>query len=163
MDDGHTMFFVMDRLYPDRHPGPGVFWTPDPEARIETTNTTDWFGRFRSAFPRGTDYGLDRQMQRTEHNMWGFTGIMGVQTQDQAVTESMGSVLDRSREHLGTADVMVMRIRQRLLDVVRAYANDKLTPPGLDDPSVYRVLPVTCTLPDDADWLAATEELRASN
>jgi phthalate 4,5-dioxygenase oxygenase subunit len=162
MDDSHTMFFVMDRAYPERQPAPGVFWTSDPAARIETSNTTDWFGRFRSAFHREDDYGLDRDMQRTDHTMWGFSGIVGVQTQDQSVTESMGSLLDRSKEHLGTADVMVIRIRQRLLDVVRAHADEKLTPPGLDNPDVYRTRPVSCTLPVEADWLEATEGLRAS-
>jgi hypothetical protein len=74
----------------------------------------------------------------------------------------MGSLLDRANEHLGTADIMVMRIRQRLLDVVRAHGSEKLVPPGLDDPEVYRTRPVGCTLPVDADWLAATEALRAS-
>jgi phenylpropionate dioxygenase-like ring-hydroxylating dioxygenase large terminal subunit len=161
MDDTHTMFFVMDRAYPERQPAEGVFWTSDPAAKILPTNTTDWFGRFRSAFPSTEDYLIDREMQRNDHSMWGFTGITGVQTQDQAVTESMGDTLDRTREHLGTSDVMVIKIRLRLMAAVRAYLEDHVVPPGVDDPDVYRTRPVACTLPEDADWLEATEALRS--
>jgi phthalate 4,5-dioxygenase len=160
MDDTHTMFFVMDRANENRPGGEGIFWTSDPEAKILPTNTTDWFGRFRTNHSRDDDHGLDRQLQREDHSMWGFTGIVGVQTQDQAVTESMGGVLDRSGEHVGVADIMILRIRRRLIDALHDYVDHKTPPPGLDDPSVYRTRPVAVRLPEDADWLAGTEAAR---
>jgi phenylpropionate dioxygenase-like ring-hydroxylating dioxygenase large terminal subunit len=161
MDDTHTMFFVMDRAYPGRPTGEGIFWSSDPEARVLSYNTSHWFGRFRSAYQAEDDYELDRQRQREDHSMWGFTGIIGVQTQDQAVTESMGGVLDRTIEHVGAADVMVLQLRRRLLDVVRMHAAGDEPPPGVDDPDVYQTRSAAIRLPVGVDWLRATESARA--
>jgi hypothetical protein len=44
-----------------------------------------------------------------------FTGIPGIHTQDQAITESMGTIYDRTQEHLGSSDAMVIRVRRRLM------------------------------------------------
>ena len=52
---------------------------------------------FRSLRNRQNNYLLDRKVQKTES----FTGIDGINTQDRAIQESMGAVVDRSREHLG--------------------------------------------------------------
>ena len=52
---------------------------------------------FRSRRNRENNYLLDRQVQKTES----FTGIDGINTQDRAIQESMGAIVDRSREHLG--------------------------------------------------------------
>ena len=43
------------------------------------------------------NYLLDREVQKTET----FTGIDGINAQDRAMQESMGRVVDRSKEHLG--------------------------------------------------------------
>ena len=63
-------------------------------------------------------------------------------------------------EHLGAADVMVIRVRRRLLEAVRALARDGATPPGIEHPEAYRVRSGSAFLPDGVDWLEATEELR---
>jgi hypothetical protein len=52
-----------------------------------------------------------------------FTGIAGVSRQDQAVTNGIGAIYDRSKEHLGSSDAMIMRVRRRLLNVVREFAD----------------------------------------
>lgn len=63
-------------------------------------------------------------------NMWGqeratmesgesFTGLPGVQVEDFAAQESMGPIVDRSREHLGSSDIAVIRMRRLMLDAVR--------------------------------------------
>ena len=49
-----------------------------------------------------------------------FTGIPSVRLQDDAVITSMGPILDRTREHLGTADAAVIRVRRRMLEAARA-------------------------------------------
>ena len=43
---------------------------------------------------RGNDYQIDRDKQRRSED---YTGIPGIHTQDQAITESMGPIYDRSR------------------------------------------------------------------
>src|SRR4030095_9799951 len=50
-------------------------------------------------------YLLDRERQRSVS----YTGIVGVGNQDRAVTESMGPIYDRTKEHLGTTDLAIVR------------------------------------------------------
>jgi phthalate 4,5-dioxygenase len=72
----------------------------------------------------------------------------------------MGPIYDRSKERLGTSDVMVIRIRRRLLEAARALDERDVTPPGVDSPQVYGVRSGGVILPEGADWLAETAELR---
>src|SRR5439155_3353455 len=89
---------------------------PRPGAFAFRPDTTDWFGKFRLVQSKDNDYLIDREAQRTES----FTGIAGIHQQDQAVTESMGPIYDRTQEHLGTSDAMVIRTRRRVLSAARA-------------------------------------------
>jgi hypothetical protein len=57
--------------------------------------------------------------------------------QDQAMTESMGAIINRSDEHLMESDLMVARSRRRLLKVARAFNDDGIVPPGVDDHQAY--------------------------
>jgi len=117
---------------------------------------SDWLGKFRLAQHKDNDYLIDREAQRTTS----FTGIAGIHQQDQAVTESMGPIYDRSQEHLGTSDAMVIRTRRRVLNAARALRDSGATPPGVDNPEVYRHRSGGVVLPRDADWLEATKGLR---
>ena len=119
-------------------------------------DSPDWLGKFRLAQHKDNDYLIDREAQRTTS----FTGIAGIHQQDQAVTESMGPIYDRSQEHLGTSDAMVIRTRRRVLNATRALRDSAATPPGVDNPEVYRHRSGGVVLPRDADWLEATKGLR---
>jgi phenylpropionate dioxygenase-like ring-hydroxylating dioxygenase large terminal subunit len=119
-------------------------------------STTDWLGRFRLAQNKENDYLIDRQAQRRES----FTGIAGIHQQDQAVTESMGPIIDRTQEHLGSSDAMIIRTRRRVLAAARALHEGGAVPPGVDDPAVYRHRSGGVILPRSADWREATRELR---
>jgi hypothetical protein len=79
--------------------------------------------------------------------------------QDGAIQETMGGILDRSIEHLGTADAMIIRVRRRLLAAVDEYVANGTIPPGVDTPQAYRRRGVQLTLPEGANWLEATEAL----
>ena len=61
------------------------------------------------------DFLIDRAMQRTVN----FTGIWGVNEQDRGLQEGMGRIVDRSREHLGTADQATIAGRRALLRMAR--------------------------------------------
>jgi len=119
-------------------------------------DTPDWLGKFRLTQHKDNDYLIDRKAQRTES----FTGIAGIHQQDQAVTESMGPIYDRTQEHLGTSDAMVIRTRRRVINAARALRDNAVTPPGVDNPAVYRHRSGGVILPRDADWLEATKGLR---
>jgi hypothetical protein len=150
MDDTHTMFFSMTKraLGVQRATQRGLELLP---------NTTDWYGRFRMESNAGNDYRIDRAAQRSKAE---YTGIPGVHTQDQAVTESMGAIYDRSQEHLGASDAMVIRVRRRLLETARALAEHGRVPYSAEHPEVYRQRSGGILLPEGADWVAATQDLR---
>ncbi|MBV9579259.1 MAG: hypothetical protein JO057_11790 [Chloroflexi bacterium] len=95
-----------------------------------------------------------------ERSLQSYTGLSSVHLEDLAITESMGTLLDRSAEHLGTSDVMVIRTRRRLMAAATALRERGEVPPGADNPLVYRTRSGSAFLPKDADWIAATEDLR---
>jgi len=102
---------------------------------------------------RQNDWLIDREMQRTIN----FTGIPGVNTQDLAAQESMGPIVNRAREHLGSADQAIILLRHILLDVVKD-VREGLDPPGVDT-STYRGLrPVDVVLPHGVRWQEAIED-----
>jgi phthalate 4,5-dioxygenase oxygenase subunit len=57
------------------------------------------------------DYLIDRDAQKADS----FTGIEGIQAQDMAVQESMGPIVDRTQEHLGTSDTAIIVVRRLLM------------------------------------------------
>jgi hypothetical protein len=97
--------------------------------------TTDWLGRWVPEQGLHNDYFVDREAQRSGRI---FSGIANIAMQDQAVTESMGEVTDRAREHLVGSDVMIVRTRRRLLQAARDFAAKGELPPGVLDPCIYR-------------------------
>jgi phenylpropionate dioxygenase-like ring-hydroxylating dioxygenase large terminal subunit len=98
-------------------------------------NTTDWLGRWRLAANSDNDWGIDRASQ--QDNVI-YSGIESIHLQDQAVTESMGPILDRSFEHLGPSDQMITRTRRRLLMAARGLRDKRTPPPGVEDVEVFR-------------------------
>jgi nitrite reductase/ring-hydroxylating ferredoxin subunit len=116
---------------------------------------------FRSHRNRGNNYLLDRRVQKTET----FTGIDGVNTQDRAVQEGMGAIVDRSQEHLGPADKAIIQARRLLLQAVKT-VQDGGTPRGIK-PTYYSLRAAEGVVPREADWrtilapeLPATEILQ---
>jgi hypothetical protein len=72
----------------------------------------------------------------------------------------MGTIYDRSREHLGTTDQLIIRTRRRMLAAAKAHRDNGVVPPGVDDPEVYRHRSGGVILPRNVDWWAATKDLR---
>ena len=159
VDDNHTMFMSMSirntnssmaRKTTDGQPIAGL-----GGARSMLPNGTGWLERFRFESNRANDYNLDRESQRNKT----FTGISGIHMQDQAITESMAPIVDRTHERLGTSDTMIIKTRQRLINAARAL-QEGVPAPAADNPELYQVRSGGAILPRDADWLEATEELR---
>ncbi len=78
---------------------------------------------------RENDYGLDRDVQRS--NL--FSGIGSVWLQDRAVTEGMGSILDRTEERLVSSDAPIVHVRRSLIAAARALEADGIQPPPESD------------------------------
>jgi phthalate 4,5-dioxygenase len=96
-------------------------------------------------------FAMDAEARHTKS----FTGIPGVRLQDSAVIWSMGPIMNRPGEHLGTADAAIIRVRRRLLEATKALRDQGTRPPGADDASVYTVRSCLTVLPPEANWLDA--------
>src|SRR5262249_16015647 len=69
---------------------------------------------FRPVRNRDNQYLIDRDLQRSTT----MTGIHGFAAQDQALQESMGTLVDRTRERLGTSDTAIIATRRPLLSAM---------------------------------------------
>ena len=98
------------------------------------------------------------------HNHWGFNaeeqqsrtylgmGEDDINVHDQWACESMGAIQDRTREHLGTTDKVIMANRRMLLQAMDTVEQGG-TPPGIADPA----LAPNITGPDTVDGIAPAE------
>jgi len=120
-------------------------------------DSTDWYGRFRFQANAKNDFHIDRDKQRGGTS---YTGIPSVSLEDHAVTESMGPIYDRTSEHLGSSDAMIIRTRRRLMAAAAAVRDRGSIPPGVDQPEAYRLRSGGVVLPDGADWFQATLPLQ---
>jgi phthalate 4,5-dioxygenase len=136
VDDTHTMFYFFKYRY------------DAPITAEERVQHEIWSGfrmgvdvvdaiDFRHVQKRENNWMQDRaRMQRGET----WTGISGVNMEDIAVEESMGAIFDRTKEHLGTSDIAVIRMRRLLIDSARALAERGEPPVGVAQPVDYRRL-----------------------
>jgi phenylpropionate dioxygenase-like ring-hydroxylating dioxygenase large terminal subunit len=136
--------------------------TNEPQAqgalRTYMPQGTGWLDRFVIQQSGANDYLIDREVQKTSS----YTGIPGVRQQDMAMTESMGPIMDRTNEHLGTSDSMIIKARRRWLAAARALAEHGVVPPGVDEPQLYHQRSGEVILPRNVDWWDGTRELRES-
>lgn len=104
-------------------------------------------GTFKLKANVSNDYFIDRQMQKTKT----FTGIAGVNTQDYALQEGMGAIVDRSLENLGTSDRAIVAMRRLMLRSIDGVAAGE-EPPGLDPLIHGKVRPHDNYLDAGQDW-----------
>ena len=153
VDDEHTIFWnfqVSDTpisaeqrtaLFERQRMRPGV--DLDEQLRPAGNRDNRWL-QDRAAMRRGESH----------------TGIFTVGREDFAVQESMGPILDRSKEHLGVSDTAVIRFRRLMLDAARRVQAGE-TPPGLGEPiDLGHVRSEEEMLPIDADWHAIGKDAR---
>jgi hypothetical protein len=93
----------------------------------EDSSKRDFVGAdYRKLRNARNNYLQDRQVQKTVN----FTGIEEFLNQDACATESMGPIVDRTKEHLGVSDSYLIQVRRFLLKAVRDVQAGK-QPPGL--------------------------------
>ena len=92
----------------------------------------------------------DRQAMADGH----WSGIIdrGNAYEDFAVQESMGPIVDRSKEYLGTCDRVIYRARRLLLDAVKKHRETgELSFTG-EDVDFASIRAVSFAFPSEADW-----------
>ncbi len=153
MDDEHCMFVGFESLTYSRMEQRTSMSGVHIRDNLQP-NETGWYGRYRMVECEENDYQIDRELQRTKS----FTGIDGIHTQDQTVTESMGGIVDRSWENLAPSDIAIARHRRMLLAAVQAFQNG-VRPPSADDAKLYaEVRGGYYTTTEPGDWLAQHRE-----
>jgi phthalate 4,5-dioxygenase len=142
LDDTHTMFYYlwwkhgsssMARTRPPLKGGKPI-GGDEPNSEF-LPNTTDWLGRWRLAANKNNDWLIDREAQRRNTI---YSGVQNLHLQDQAITESMGPIVDHTLEHLAPSDHMITRTRRRLLMAARALRDRGAPPPGAEGADVFR-------------------------
>jgi len=123
---------------------PGTFRFPDG-TEIDTLLPT---------YRRSNRYGLDREVQRKVS----FSGMPFIPTQDQAMTEGMGYVCDRTQEHLGTTDLTIIHMRRLMLKLVNDLENG-IEPFAASRPELYRVRPLD-VVSDNSELPLVLEEFQ---
>jgi len=101
---------------------------------------------FRKVSNTDNQWRIDRQLQKTEI----YSGIEGINTQDHAVQESMGRIVDRSREHLMNTDKAVVTARMLLQKAVATVQKGD-DPPGVG-PSYYGARAIEDLVPRGVAW-----------
>src|SRR5947199_1885354 len=86
-------------------------------------------GTFRPLANRDNDYLIDRAAQKAGRT---FSGVEGIAMQDASLQESMGPIVDRTKENLVSTDNGIIMARHRLLRAVKASTDQGLTPPRVD-------------------------------
>jgi phthalate 4,5-dioxygenase oxygenase subunit len=111
-------------------------------------------GTYRPRANKDNDYLMDRVAQRSGEF---FSGIRGIAIQDSSLQESMGPVVDRSKERLVSSDAGIMKARQKLRKAAVALQENGTVPAGVD-PVHHRVRSAAVVLPRDVAFIEATRE-----
>ena len=111
-------------------------------------------GTFRPLANRDNDYLIDRAGQKAGRT---FSGVEGIAMQDASLQESMGPIVDRTKENLVSTDNGIIMARHRLLRALKAYTDKGVVPPGVD-PGHQRVRSAAIVLPPDVPFTEGARE-----
>ena len=103
-------------------------------------------GTWRAKANIDNDYLIDREMQKTKTYAGMPRGTGRVE--DAAMIETMGKVVDRRVEHLGTSDLAIIAMRRRLIKGAQEL-QEGIEPMQAHNPEVYRVRSSSAVLPRD--------------
>lgn len=100
-------------------------------------------GTYRPLQNKDNDYMMDRDAQKRGET---YSGVRGIAMQDASLQESMGPIVDRTKERLVATDAGIVKARSMLRRAVVALRDRGATPPGVD-PAHHRVRSVSVVLP----------------
>jgi phthalate 4,5-dioxygenase len=100
---------------------------------------------------------MDREAQKRGET---FSGVKGIAMQDASLQESMGPIVDRTKERLVSTDAGIIKARQRLRKAAEALRDHGVTPPGVD-PAHHRVRSASVLVPKDEAFIDAARDALA--
>ncbi len=153
LDDTNTMLYMMAWAEADRAGIEQEAWRKFCGAQVGI----DLDPQFRKVRTRENNYLQDRKAMK----LGDFTGIRGFPNQDIAMWESMGPIMDRSRERLGASDLAIVEFRRIMLEAARTLAaGGPAIGLGADRVPQVKLRSFEGIVPKSTDWqtLAVAEE-----
>ncbi len=157
IDDHHTLHFGL-RWHPNKAMQEGARWPdfklPDEPGVLggagpmKPEQKGKFFAKWWPQLSPETDFHMSLEAKKSKN----FTGIPSVRQQDAALEWSMGLIMDRTKEHLGTADAVIIKTRRKLINAARDLAENGTPPPGSQNPEWYTVRSCETVLPAGGDW-----------
>jgi phthalate 4,5-dioxygenase len=149
IDDEHCWTWSFD-YHPTRNLTEGEGFTRDGKGiHVECIP-----GTYRPVANKDNDYLIDRAAQKSGQS---YSGVKSIGMQDAAIQESMGPIVDRTKENLVSTDNGIIMSRHRLLRSIKALVEKGEVPPGVD-PSHQRVRSAAIMLPRDQAFKDAARE-----
>jgi phenylpropionate dioxygenase-like ring-hydroxylating dioxygenase large terminal subunit len=111
-------------------------------------------GTYLPAANKENDYLMDRQAQKAGLT---YSGVEGIAMQDASLQESMGPIVDRTKENLVSTDNGIIMARHRLMRAVKALVDKGAVPPGVD-PVHQRVRSASLILPPEQPFKEGAKE-----
>ncbi|HVX92473.1 MAG TPA: Rieske 2Fe-2S domain-containing protein [Xanthobacteraceae bacterium] len=112
-------------------------------------------GTYRPLANKDNDYLIDREAQKRGDT---YSGVEGIAMQDASLQESMGPIVDRTKENLVSTDNGIIMARHRLLRAAKALMEKGETPPGV--PLEHqRVRSAALVLPPNEHFKDAAKEM----
>jgi hypothetical protein len=118
--------------------------------RMANTVLPDWTPRMGAHNDWG--FSADEQRGRTYLGM----GEADINVHDQWAVESMGAIQDRTREHLGTSDKVIIANRRLLLQAIETVRNGGAPPLAVDAEAAAAL-----SGPDTIDCIAPAQDWQA--
>lgn len=123
----------------------------DPGWMTQFNRDTGNADHFNSDMGTSADlWNQDRQAMKQGH----WSGIVGHGNayEDFVVQESMGPIVDRTREFLGTCDVVIVRARRMLLEALRTFQESGEVPFAGPEIDFSRIKAISFSYPTGEDW-----------
>jgi hypothetical protein len=86
-----------------------------------------------------------------------YSGVEGIAIQDGSLQESMGPIVDRTKENLVSTDNGIIMARHRLMRAAKQLVEKGIVPPGVDV-AHQRVRSASVILPPDRPFKDAAKE-----
>jgi phenylpropionate dioxygenase-like ring-hydroxylating dioxygenase large terminal subunit len=151
VDDENCWVFTFDY-----HPVRSL--TPDEVAAMDAGHGVHCEyvpGTYRPLANKDNDYLMDREAQKRGEM---FSGVKGIAIQDASLQESMGPIVDRTKERLVSTDAGIIKARLKLRKAAEALRDRGVSPPGVE-PSHHRIRSGAVVLPKQADFIDACRDV----
>jgi phenylpropionate dioxygenase-like ring-hydroxylating dioxygenase large terminal subunit len=115
-------------------------------------------GTYRPEENKDVDYLMDREAQKRGET---FSGVRGIAQQDASLQESMGPIVDRTKERLVSSDTGIIKARQKLRKAVEALREEGIAPPGVD-PAHHRIRSAAIVLSQEESFIESCGDALAA-